>query len=145
VVPDHARLEMDIRVPLPLTIADIHALVERCCRQVEGIVEGARLEFRQTNNDRPPVEAEADGVLARALIHCFGKIAGQPGKTAVFPAYTDASVVQARTGNPNCLVFGPGRLAQAHTIDEFVPADQVETAAGVLEELAFDLCFEGRH
>lgn len=144
VVPDHARLEMDIRVPLPLTIADIHALVERCCRQAEEIVEGARFKFAQINNNRPPVEADAEGELARALVQSVGKVAGRPGKTAVFPAYTDASVVQARSGNRNCLVFGPGRLAQAHTIDEFVPVDQVEMAAGALEELAVDLCLEGR-
>lgn len=142
VVPDHAHLEMDIRVPLPLTIDDIHALVERCCRQAEKIVEGARLKFRQMNNDRPPVEADAEGILSRALTQSIVKVAGRPGKTAVFPAYTDASVVQARNGNPNCLVFGPGRLAQAHTIDEFVPVKQVEIAASVLEDLAIDLCFE---
>jgi succinyl-diaminopimelate desuccinylase len=144
VVPDHARMEFDIRVPLPLGIADIHALFERCCREAEASVPGARLTFRQMNNDRPPVEADADGSLARALLESLQRVTGREGRTAVFPAYTDASVVQARTGNPECLVFGPGRLAQAHTADEFVQADQVDQAARVLEDLATRLCLEGR-
>jgi succinyl-diaminopimelate desuccinylase len=143
VVPDHARLEFDIRVPPPLGIADIHALFDRCCRAAEVAVPGARLSFRQMNNDRPPVEADAAGDFARALLDNLHRVTGREGRTAVFPAYTDASVVQARTGNPNCLVFGPGRLGQAHTADEYVPVEQVDLAAKVLENLAVRLCLDG--
>ena len=60
---------------------------------------------------------------------------------AVFPAYTDASVVQAMTGNPRCLVFGPGQLAQAHTIDEYVVVEQIEKSALVLDGVVQRLCF----
>lgn len=141
VVPDHARLEMDIRLPPPMTIAGTLAIVEKCARETEKLVTGARIAFRQSNNDRPPVEADQDGALARAFIDSVGEAMGRPGMISVFPAYTDASVVQARTGNRNCIVFGPGRLAQAHTIDEYVPVDQIETAAATLDGVVRRLCF----
>ena len=141
VVPDHARLELDIRVPPPMTIEDAHTLVADACGTAAARVSGARFEFRQFNNNRPPVEADAAGAFARALLDSISEVNGSLAATAVFPAYTDASVVQARTGNPNCLVFGPGRLAQAHIIDEFVPVEHVERAALALENLVQRVCF----
>jgi succinyl-diaminopimelate desuccinylase len=141
VVPDYARLELDIRLPPPMTIPGTLAIVETCAREAERIVPGAAIMFRQFNNDRPPVEADRNGVLARTFVDSVGEATGVPGVVTVFPAYTDASVVQARTGNVDCLVFGPGRLAQAHTIDEYVPVEQVETAAATLESVVRKLCF----
>jgi succinyl-diaminopimelate desuccinylase len=141
VVPDHARLEMDIRLPPPMTIGGTLAIVEKCAREVEGLVAGSKIVFRQFNNDRPPVEADRDGVLTRCFVESAGAVTGRQAVVSVFPAYTDASVVQARTGNVNCLVFGPGRLAQAHTVDEFVPVDQVEKDAATLEGVVQRLCF----
>lgn len=140
VVPDYARIELDVRIPLPLGLEDINAIVNRCCSKVEEIVPGVRTSFRRFNNERPPVEADAEGDFARSLLVNLEQETGAPGRTSVFPAYTDASVVQARTGNHNCLVFGPGRLQEAHTVDEFVSVDQIDKAASVLTQLAFDLC-----
>lgn len=144
VVPDHARLELDIRLPPPMTIPGTLAIVEKCARAAERIVPGSTIVFRQFNNDRPPVEADRNSLLARTFVDSVGEATGEPGVVTVFPAYTDASVVQARTGNVNCLVFGPGRLAQAHTVDEYVPVDQVEKAAATLESVVRKLCF-GTH
>jgi succinyl-diaminopimelate desuccinylase len=142
VVPDHARLEMDIRVPPPMTIEDVHSLVSLSCRAAQTRVPGCRLAFRQINNNRPPVEADAESAFTRALLESASEVIGARAETAVFPAYTDASVVQARTANRNCLVFGPGSLAQAHTVDEFVPIKQVELAASILGNLVQRVCFK---
>lgn len=143
VVPDHARLEMDIRLPPPMTIESTLAIVEKCAREAERLVAGSAISVRQLNNDRPPVESDRDGEYTRTFVDSVAATTGSDCGVSVFPAYTDASVVQARTGNPNCLVFGPGRLAQAHTIDEYVPVDQVEKAAAALVEVVRRLCFGG--
>ncbi len=50
------------------------------------------------------------------------------------PYGTDASTL-AQSGIP-AVVFGPGDIARAHTCDEWVPLDQVETASEVLYRLA---------
>lgn len=141
VVPDFVRLEMDIRLPPPLTLADIHALSTKCAREAEAVVAGARIECRQLNNDRPPVEADAADEFATVFCESAAKVTGLKDVVAVFPAYTDASVVQAMTGNKRCLVFGPGRLAQAHTIDEYVLVEQIEKSALVLDGVVQRLCF----
>ncbi|MBI2807773.1 MAG: M20 family metallopeptidase [Planctomycetes bacterium] len=50
------------------------------------------------------------------------------------PYGTDAATL-AFAGIPS-VVFGPGDIAKAHTIDEWVPLDEVETASNILYRLA---------
>jgi acetylornithine deacetylase len=50
------------------------------------------------------------------------------------PYGTDASTL-AFAGIPS-VVFGPGDIAKAHTVDEWVPLDEVETASKILYRLA---------
>jgi succinyl-diaminopimelate desuccinylase len=141
VVPDHARLELDIRLPPPLSIAEVHKLVERCAREVEAEVPGCSVAFKQMNNERPPVEADCSAELVLAMSEAVHAITGGAKGLAGFPAYTDASVVQARTGNRTALVFGPGRLAQAHSVDEYVPVDHIEKAEAIMTRTVDRLCF----
>jgi succinyl-diaminopimelate desuccinylase len=141
VVPDYVRLEMDIRLPPPLTIEDICALSGKCAREAEAVVTGARIECRQMNNDRPPVEADVADEFSKVMCETVSTMTGAADVVAVFPAYTDASVVQARTGNRRCLVFGPGRLAEAHTINEYVLVEQIEKSAAVLDAVVRRMCF----
>ena len=50
------------------------------------------------------------------------------------PYGTDASTL-AGAGIP-AVVFGPGDISKAHTVDEWVPLDEVEQAAEALFALA---------
>lgn len=144
VVPEYARLELDIRVPPPLGVADVHSLIAQASRAAEARVPGSRFSHRQFNNDRPPVEADVDGEFAQTLLGCVQTVVGGEPETAIIPAYTDASVAQARTGNRNCLVFGPGRLTEAHITDEYVPVRHIEQAVRVLDELVGRTVFRAR-
>lgn len=141
VVPEHARLELDIRLPPPMSIAEVHALVGRCAREVEGEIPGCAVTFRQFNNERPPVEADHSSDIVRAMTEAARAVTGRADNIAGFPAYTDASVVQARTGNRTAVVFGPGRLAQAHTVDEYVPVEHIAQAHAILDRTVERLCF----
>jgi succinyl-diaminopimelate desuccinylase len=142
VVPDRARLEIDVRLPPPMTIADVHRIAGQAAEIAERKVPGARVSCRQLNNERPPVEADERSELVGALRRAVERITGRAAVLSGFPAYTDASVIQACTGNRHGLVFGPGALAQAHTVDEYVSLDQVEACAAILVETVTTLCFE---
>jgi succinyl-diaminopimelate desuccinylase len=50
------------------------------------------------------------------------------------PYGSDASKL-TRAGTP-CVIFGPGRIEQAHAIDEYVDMDEVVRGAEMLVELA---------
>lgn len=38
-----------------------------------------------------------------------------------FTGYTDTAVIAGKTGNNNCMSYGPGSLALAHKPNEYVP------------------------
>lgn len=141
VVPEHARLELDIRLPPPMSIAEVHELVDRSAREVEAEVRGCSVAFAQFNNERPPVESDPDSAFVRVMAEAARAVTGRSDVIAGFPAYTDASVAQARTGNRSAAVFGPGRLAQAHTVDEYVPVEHIEKAELILTRSVEQLCF----
>jgi succinyl-diaminopimelate desuccinylase len=141
VVPDRVVMEIDIRLPPPMTLDEVKALLRASASAAEAAVPGTAISARQINNDRPPVEADGGHEFLAALDRAIQKITGVTDTRCVFPAYTDASVIQSLTGNPTSVVFGPGLLAQAHTIDEFVPVDQIQKSLAVLDEVIDVLCF----
>jgi acetylornithine deacetylase len=77
----------------------------------------------------PPLAASSDGRPA-ALV---ARLAGSEGDVAV-DFGTEAGLYQRRLGVP-VVVCGPGRMAQAHRPDEYVEADQLSRAEGLLRAL----------
>ena len=73
--------------------------------------------------------AEIQSLLGAAIDAVHGKHKVHP-----VPYGTDAATL-AWAGIPS-VVFGPGDIAKAHTIDEWVPLDEVETASNILFRLA---------
>jgi acetylornithine deacetylase len=64
--------------------------------------------------------------------HSFAGIHGlEVGQGLDF--WTEAALVSA-AGIP-ALVFGPGNIEQAHTVDEWVSLEQLETALGVFSKM----------
>ena len=141
VVPDRARLEVDVRIPPPMTIDDVHNIAAESAVCAEAIVPGSKFICKQMNNDRPPVEADVNSEFVLALSEAFEEVVNVRAKKSAIPAYTDASVIQARTGNRSALVFGPGALAQAHTVDEYVPINEIDICTDTLFITLRKLCF----
>lgn len=141
VVPPYARMDIDVRIPPPATIEQLASAIQDVIGRVAARFPGSRIEARQTNIDRPPVESDTASELARGLADAFRRVTGRDVEYAGFPAYTDASIIAARTGNPRTIVFGPGRLTDAHTADESIEVDQITVCADVLTEAINGLCF----
>ena len=53
-----------------------------------------------------------------------------------FTGYTDTAVIAGKTGNRNCMSYGPGSLALAHKPDEYVPHADIVRCQNVLIALA---------
>jgi succinyl-diaminopimelate desuccinylase len=138
VVPDRARCEIDVRIPAPMTIRDV---TEAMRAAIAAAVTDGRIKWnlRQFNIDRPPITALRDSPLTRALEPAFKNRMARSLEYFGLPAYTDASIIGARIGNPYGYLFGPGILELAHTADEYVPVDEVESAADILADLALNL------
>ena len=53
-----------------------------------------------------------------------------------FTGYTDTAVIAGKTGNRNCMSYGPGSLALAHKPNEYVPHADIVRCQNALIALA---------
>ncbi len=138
VVPDWARCEMDVRIPIPMEIGEITGRMKEI---ISLAISDRKITWnlRQFNIDRPPVVAPEDSQLTRSLDKAFQKHMGRQLEFFGLPAYTDASIISARTGNPYGYLFGPGILELAHTADEYVPVKDLENAEKILTDMVMNL------
>ncbi|MCL5109251.1 MAG: M20 family metallopeptidase [Chloroflexi bacterium] len=136
VVPDHAWAEIDTRLVPPLATAEATALVRAVVQEAAARVPGVKGTVEVVTINRPPVELHADSPLSQAFDEVCRAVVGRPVRRSGFPAYTDAAIAAAMTGNPNCALFGPGHLRQAHTTDEYVPVAEIALAVEVLSRVA---------
>jgi acetylornithine deacetylase len=83
-----------------------------------------------------------DAPLARELLACLGQLAGSPlgiRRLVTFPGGCDARHFVNRYGVP-AVIFGPGPLAAAHGVDEYLPLDQWEIAIRTLAAFIVRWC-----
>ena len=139
IVPDGCRARVDCRL-LPGETAQ--SLVERF-RQAVGseaavdiwpvgmdLFTGERLEkgdFHQAWSIDPAHPLPSAALQALRTL-------GLPAETCAIPYCCNASAV-TQAGVP-AIVFGPGDIAQAHTVDEWVEASQLPQAARFFREFA---------
>lgn len=138
VVPGSSRATFDVRLVPPFTPDSIAELIEPIVAATVAEFPGATYEFGGLGAARPPVYASEDAHLVKGLRRSFHSVTGrvlESGGADGHEAYTDASMISALTGNDGCTVFGPGSSDVAHTVDEFVPLEDIELVAGVLTEL----------
>lgn len=127
-VPDLVVLEVERRVlPGESPGAARDEVIERIAAATgEAIVEYDEpfLESGGMSAAHPAAAALADWLTAAAASH-----GATPRRLAA--RYGTNASVYAAAGVP-CVVFGPGSIAQAHTVDEWIEVAQVEAAVATL-------------
>ena len=131
-VPDFCRIEIDRRLVIGENPASAPEALNRY------LVEQAGIDF--PFESLPPwmsktaLTPKASGNLRQRLGAVIQSVRGTAPRIEAVPYGTDASTI-ADAGVP-AVVFGPGDIAKAHTVDEWVPLDEVEQASDIL----FQLC-----
>lgn len=139
IVPDGCRARVDCRLMVGETS---ESLLERFRQAVPDDVEvelwpvavdlytGKRLDW---GDFHAAWTASPDQPLPASLLQALEE-SGLPAETYVVPYCCNASAVTG-LGIPT-VVFGPGDIAQAHAVDEWVLADDLAQAAKVYTKLA---------
>jgi acetylornithine deacetylase len=122
VIPTRGSLLISVRPAPGSVVADVLAEVER---RVRGAAEPHAVDWhvRKAN----PAFATRDIAGFEALL---GARARQPVDLAF---WTEAALLS--DAGIDCVVFGPGDIAQAHAADEFVEAADLDAAQAVFEEV----------
>jgi acetylornithine deacetylase len=123
--------------------ADLRAAVAEACAADDFLAEHpATVEITggRFGSARVPADHELPVGLADAAASVMGRrpeLLGEP--------YGADMQMFINHGDTPCVIFGPGDVRVAHSADEFVPLDEVETCARVLAEwVRRELGAEGR-
>jgi acetylornithine deacetylase len=128
-VPERATIEIDRRL---LPDEDPDEAYRAMMAYLNGVPGVGPLAHDPPMTASRGLPDDNNGPLAQRLLELVRTIRPDCATTGV-PYGTDAAVYAA-TGVPT-VVFGPGSIAQAHTADEWLELDQLETAAELLFEL----------
>lgn len=135
VVPDHAKVWVDMRLT-PLTdTAAATRMVEQAIAGAETAVPGCHGSYTVAG-DRPAIERDPSSPLLAALKRTADDATDADTTVGFFTGYTDTAVIAGKTGNRNCMSYGPGSLALAHKPNEYVPHADIVRCQNVLVALA---------
>lgn len=135
VVPDHAKVWVDMRLTPPTDTAAAARMVEQAIAGTEAAVPGCHGSYTVTG-DRPAIERDPSSPLLAALKRAADNVTGADTTVGFFTGYTDTAVIAGKTGNRNCMSYGPGSLALAHKPNEYVPHADIVRCQNVLIALA---------
>lgn len=133
IIPDTCELMLDRRLLPGETQASAQA-------EITTLLNKLRAQDREFEADLtitaycPPGEIPAEHPLVQALGAAAEKILGTPPRLKGFEATCEASLLMT-AGIPT-VVFGPGRIAQAHNADEYIEVQQLVTAQDIYAALA---------
>ena len=131
VVPDHAKVWVDMRLAPPTDTAAATRMVEQAIAGAEAAVPGCHGSYTVTG-DRPAIERDPSSPLLAALKRAADDATDADTTVGFFTGYTDTAVIAGKTGNRNCMSYGPGSLALAHKPNEYVPHADIVRCQNVL-------------
>ena len=128
-VPERCTIQVDIRL-LPgqdwrATYQEMQTLLSERCRQVTDV----QWQFDEPSVVDPSFELPAE----HPLVQTACRVMGQAVPDVVFFS-CDASKIAAR--RVPVIVLGPGDIAQAHTMDEFIAVTDLEAGTAAYVRLA---------
>ena len=135
VVPDHAKVWVDMRLTPPTDTAAATRMVEQAIAVAEAAVPGCHGSYTATG-DRPAIERDPSSPLLATLKCVTDDVTDADTTVGFFTGYTDTAVIAGKTGNRNCMSYGPGSLALAHKPNEHVPHADIVRCQNVLIALA---------
>jgi len=133
VVPERCVLSYDRRIVPGQTTRQALAEIDAALDAVREACPDLRIERHAPwlEGDTLSTPPESDIVLVASAA---SEALGLPGAPAWVPYGSDASKFQE--GGVPAVVFGPGSIAQAHAIDEYVPISDLVTAAAFYRTVA---------
>lgn len=142
-VPDRCVITLDRRMVPSETIRQVYDELRRIGDELQREDPRFQCEIKdmfEENKTLPhiPFVTEENDPLMRAIsLACL--TVGVEKVIEPFPAWTDAGFISSST-NAKCVIFGPGKLAKAHSPNEHIEAAQAVKAAEVYALCALKYC-----
>lgn len=129
IVPDQCAMTFDIRFAMPLSATTVDAMVREAVDRLRADPQFILRELTVTER-REPIEFPSDGTLAGALRRA-GEAAGRPLELGGAVSFGDVADWKDSMGLTQACLFGPGKTAQAHAINEQISVADLVAAARI--------------
>lgn len=136
IVPERCTIAYDRRTTPGQTSVDALAEIDAALDRVRTTdpVPGITLKRATPMLDSAPLFTPVDTAIVR-IASATNTSLGLDPNPARAPYGSDASILQHEGGVPT-IIYGPGNIAQAHSVDEYVTLDQVRGAAAFYTQIA---------
>ncbi len=133
-VPDFCELEVDRRLLPSDASEDVRKDIARRLEPLKQEDPGFRYEVSEPSWDIPANDLPVGSPVVQSLLNASAELTGQPEEAQSFPGATDAPHLKTPA-----VVCGPGSLAQAHSLNEFVEVEQCVRATRMYLRAVCDL------
>jgi len=129
VIPDTCKAQIDIRLVPGQTTEQVRDQIEDIAERERSANPSLRVKW-ELFETLEPTEVPTRSPVVKALTAAYSEVREEAPRKWGFPATTDGSVFVAEVNLP-IVLFGPGRLSEAHSVDEFVETSQLVDASKV--------------
>lgn len=137
-VPDSCRLVIDRRLLIEEDLPGVKAEMRRLLDSVAAGRAGFRYQLRDLFEVAPTM-ADPEGPVVRATAAAVEAVTGASPALVCSPGTYDQKHVDRIGRLKECIAYGPGELALAHTPDESIGVAEMVTAARVMARAAWTL------
>lgn len=142
VVPERCSFEVDVRTLPDFSLERMEKLLRDIIVEVKNHSNSPfSYQISQTVPHLPPAKVSRDLPAVDVLARSISQIPGEIPIFAPFPASCEASFL-FNAGIPT-VIFGPGRIVEAHSANEFVSTSQIVTASMIYALLALQFLSGG--
>jgi len=135
IVPDYCEITIDCRVIPGETCGEVLGEIKGWADQDLAAADRQRITFAEPHKAEPPMETPTDHPLVQGMRDAASHVLGRAEVVGV--AYNTNASHYAAAGIP-CVVFGPGYIAQAHSVEEYVEIEQLHSAVRILTRFLLD-------
>ncbi len=142
IVPDYCEIVIDRRwtphESCELIRTDLEAVIEMCQERYTGFRAGIEPEEAALQRPFPPLDFSPHTELIERLTRAIMTTGCSQVRREALPCWTEGALFEA-AGTP-AVVFGPGDLKKAHTVDECISTDQIIAAAQAYFAILLNFC-----
>ena len=131
VIPNRCRLSIDRRMLPGENSETVRKEIEELIAGVLAEAPGTEISYQFNPGHWDPYVISPQEPIVQTLVESFHRVLGREPVMGTKGAYTDGSHLYNLGGIP-AVLFGPGRHALSHQVDECVGVDKIEIATQVL-------------
>ncbi len=126
-VPDHCLLDIDVRVLPGQTVEDVFGWVKDALKSIDP----SDYKICSPHLNAVAMYTDKNAPISQSFHACCSRHHAQSSFEVASYA-TDAQALEPV--GIRSLIFGPGSIKVAHTVDEFLPIDELDTSIRILKE-----------